>query len=139
LKEIDAIVKDSTAQGVKLKQAEEEIRIIIAELASELRFKKKGARKSPHNLNPARVRKIPVECGVGKSGSNLPDGGLVQRTSVHFSFLLSRISSALRLKIDDTFLSRDSNLRSLSWRWDTKVMDTERGVLGLETRANLIG
>jgi len=139
LKEIDAIVKDSTAGSVKLKQAEEEIRNIIAELASELYLKKKRARKRPHNLNSTRVRKMLVECGVGKSGSNLPDGSLVQRASVHFSFLLWRISSALRLKTEDTFLSRDNKLRSLSWRWDTKVMDTERGVLGLETRANIIG
>jgi hypothetical protein len=57
LKEIDAIVKDSTAGSVKLKQAEEEIRNIIAELASELYLKKKRARKRPHNLNSTRVRK----------------------------------------------------------------------------------
>ena len=139
MKEIDAIVKDSTAGSVKLKQAEEEIRNIIAELASELYLKKKRARKRPHNLNSTRVRKMLVECGVGKSDSNLPDGSRVQRASVHFSFLLWRISSALRLKTEDTFLSRDNKLRSLSWRWDTKVMDTERGVLGLETRANIIG
>jgi len=64
LKEIDAIVKDSTAGSVKLKQAEEEIRNIIAELASELYLKKKRARKRPHNLNSTRVRKMLVECGV---------------------------------------------------------------------------
>ena len=41
LNEIDAIVKDPTAGGVRLQHAEEEIRIVIAELASLLYLKKK--------------------------------------------------------------------------------------------------
>jgi hypothetical protein len=64
LKEVDAIVKDPNAGSVKLQQAEEEIRIVIAELASELYLKKKGVRKSPHNLNSTKVRKMLLECGV---------------------------------------------------------------------------
>lgn len=64
LKEVVAIVKDHTAGSVKLQQAEEEIRIAIAEVASELYLKKKGDRKSPHDLNSTKVRKMLLECGV---------------------------------------------------------------------------
>ena len=70
LKEIDAIVKDQTATSVKLQQAEEEIRIVNAELTSELYFKIKGIQKKPHDLNSTKVRKMLVECGVN---SNLVD------------------------------------------------------------------
>jgi hypothetical protein len=70
LKEVDAIVKDQTATSVKLQQAEEEIRFVIAELTSELYFKIKGIRKKPHDLNSMKVRKMLVECGID---SNLVD------------------------------------------------------------------
>jgi DNA repair exonuclease SbcCD ATPase subunit len=64
LNEVDAIVKDQTATSVKLQQAEEEIRIVNAELTSELYFKIKGVRKNPHDLNSTKVRKMLVECGI---------------------------------------------------------------------------
>jgi len=67
LKEVDAIVKDQTATSVRLQQAEEEIRIVNAELTSELYFKIKGVRKKPHNLNSTKVRKMLVECGIDSS------------------------------------------------------------------------
>jgi len=67
LKEVDAIVKDQTATSVKLQQAEEEIRIVNAELTSELYFKIKGVRKKPHDLNSTKVRKMLVECGIDSS------------------------------------------------------------------------
>lgn len=67
LKEVDAIVKDQTATFVKLQQAEEEIRIVNAELTSELYFKIKKVRKKPHDLNSMKVRKILLECGVENS------------------------------------------------------------------------
>jgi hypothetical protein len=76
LKEVDAIVKDQTATNVKLQQAEEEIRIVIAELTSELYFKIKGVSKKPHDLNSTKVRKILVECAV--------DSGLVDRITQTF-------------------------------------------------------
>ncbi|MCX6233480.1 MAG: AAA family ATPase [Bacteroidetes bacterium] len=64
LKEVDAIVKDPNAGSVKLQQAEEEIRIVVAELTSELYIKKTGIQKSPHALNSTKVRKMLLECGV---------------------------------------------------------------------------
>lgn len=64
---MDAIVKDQTATSVKLQQAEEEIRIVNAELTSELYFKIKGVRKKPHDLNSIKVRKMLVECGIDSS------------------------------------------------------------------------
>ena len=67
LKEVDAIVKDQTATSVKLQQAEEEIRIVNAELTSELYFRIKGVRKKPHDLNSIKVRKMLVECGINSS------------------------------------------------------------------------
>jgi hypothetical protein len=76
LNEVDAIVKDPNAGSVKLQQAEEEIRVVIAELASELYHKKKGDRKSPHYLNSAKVRKILLECSV--------ETGLIDRITQTF-------------------------------------------------------
>ncbi len=70
LGEIDAIIKDPTASSVRLQQAEEEIRIVVAELTSELYLKKKGAKKDHSKLNASQVRKALVECGVE---SNLVD------------------------------------------------------------------
>jgi hypothetical protein len=69
--EINAIVKDPHATSVRLQQAEEEIRITVAIIASELYFKKKGIEKSPHNLNSREVRKLLLECSV--------ESGLVDR------------------------------------------------------------
>lgn len=76
LREVDAIIKDPNATSVKLQQAEEEIRIVNAELTSELYFTIKGVRKKPHDLNSTKVRKMLVECGV--------DSGLVDRITQTF-------------------------------------------------------
>lgn len=64
LKEVDAIIKDENASSIKLGQAEEEIRFIIAELTCEIYYGKKGERKAPHSLNSTKVRKMLVECGI---------------------------------------------------------------------------
>ena len=64
LQEVDAIVKDPTAGSVRLQQAEEEIRIVVAELASKLYERQRKTRISPHGLNSVKVRKMLVECGV---------------------------------------------------------------------------
>lgn len=64
LKEVDAILKDPNAGSVKIQQAEEEIRIVIAELASEMYLKKKEVKKSPHDLNSTKVRKMLLECSI---------------------------------------------------------------------------
>lgn len=61
---VDAILKDPNAGSLRLQQAEEEIRIIVAELASEVYLKKKGIRKSPHDLNSTKVRKMLLECSI---------------------------------------------------------------------------
>lgn len=76
LDEVDAILKDATASSVKLQHAEEEIRIVIAEITCELYFKIKGIRKSPHNLNADITRKMLIECGV--------DTGLADRITQTF-------------------------------------------------------
>jgi hypothetical protein len=76
LDEVDAITKDTAASSVRLQQAEAEIRIIVAELTSELYFKRRGAKKDPSKLNARQVRKALVECGV-------PDG-LVDRIDQTF-------------------------------------------------------
>lgn len=64
LDEVDAILKDPNASSIKLQQAEEEIRIVITEITSELYLKEKGDRKGPHNLNSSKVRKMLTECSV---------------------------------------------------------------------------
>jgi hypothetical protein len=64
LNEVDAILKDPNAGSVRLQQAEGEIRIVVAELTSELYRKTSGVWKSPHDLNSTKVRKMLVECSV---------------------------------------------------------------------------
>jgi hypothetical protein len=64
LDEVDAILKDSNADSVKLQQAEEEIRIVVADLTCALFLKNKAVYKDASKLNSASVRKLLVECGV---------------------------------------------------------------------------
>jgi hypothetical protein len=64
LKGVKAIIEDPTADSIKLQQAEEEIRLAIADISSELYNKIKGVRKSPHDLNSTKVKNILTECGV---------------------------------------------------------------------------
>jgi len=66
LDEIDAILKDETADTVRLQQAEEEIRLAVTDLTSALYSKTKGVKKDANKLNAREVRKCLVEC-------NLPD------------------------------------------------------------------
>lgn len=65
LRVVDAILKDPYAGSVKLQQAEEEIRIVVAELTCEIYRKTTGVRRSPHNLNSTQVKKMLLESGVG--------------------------------------------------------------------------
>jgi len=67
LTEVDAILKDQTADSIKLQQAEGEIRTVCAELASDLYFETKRVRKKPDDLNSRKVRRMLLECGVDRS------------------------------------------------------------------------
>lgn len=64
LDDVDAILNDQTSDIVKLQQAEQEMRFVIMQLTSEIFFKKKDERRSFHNLNPKKVRKMLIECGL---------------------------------------------------------------------------
>ncbi len=64
LDEVDAILKDATADSVRLQHAEEEIRLVVTDLTSALYLNKKGVHKDPNKLNSASVRKSLVECGI---------------------------------------------------------------------------
>ncbi|TEU12466.1 MAG: hypothetical protein E3J21_21050 [Anaerolineales bacterium] len=64
LDEVDAILKDPTATRIRLQTAEEEIRIVVAELAAEIYYRVKGERKPRHKLNSSKIRKMLIECGV---------------------------------------------------------------------------
>jgi hypothetical protein len=77
LNEVDAILKDPNADNVKLQHAEEEIRIVVAQLSVDLYLKKRGIEKSPHDINSDKARKILVECGVNT--------GLIDRITQTFS------------------------------------------------------
>lgn len=77
LNEVDAILKDKNADNVKLQQAEEEIRIVVALLSVDLYRKRLRIEKSPHDINSDKARKILVECGV--------DTGLIDRITQTFS------------------------------------------------------
>jgi len=77
LKEVSAIVKDHTASSIRVQQAEEEIRIVVAELTSEIYLKKKSVKKNPSSLNATKVRTTLVECGI--------EVGLVDRITETFT------------------------------------------------------
>lgn len=62
--EVDAILKDATADTVRLQHAEEEIRLLACELTAALYSSKKGVHKNPASLNASLVRKSLLECGV---------------------------------------------------------------------------
>jgi len=64
LQEVDAILKDETADTVKLQQAEEEIRLAVTDLTSKIYSQKKGVHKDANKLNDSEVRKCLVECGL---------------------------------------------------------------------------
>lgn len=61
---IDGILKDETADTVRLQQAEEEVRLAVTDLTSAIYFQKKGVLKGPNKLNQRNVRKCLVECNV---------------------------------------------------------------------------
>ena len=64
LDEVDAILKDPTASSIRLQQAEEEMRMVFAELACDLCRKKSHQVKNPATVNAAEIRKVLVECGI---------------------------------------------------------------------------
>jgi len=64
LDEVDAILKDTTADVVRLQHAEGEIRLVNCELTAAIYYAKKGVNKNPASLNASLVRKSLLECGV---------------------------------------------------------------------------
>ena len=64
LNEIDAILKDETADTVRLQQAEEEVRLVMSDLTSAIYSQKKGVHKDANKLNALDARKCLVECGL---------------------------------------------------------------------------
>ncbi|MBI4298301.1 MAG: AAA family ATPase [Chloroflexi bacterium] len=65
LGEIDAILKDPAANSVRIQQAEEEVRLVMSVLTTEIYHKIKDVRKDAAKLNSDTVRKMLIECGVG--------------------------------------------------------------------------
>ena len=64
LDEVDAILKDTAADSVRLQQAEEEVRIVVADLTAQLYLKNRGTPKDASKFNSDTVRKALIECGV---------------------------------------------------------------------------
>jgi len=62
--EVDAILKDGTADTVRLQQAEEEVRLIITDLTSAIYSQKKRVHKDANKLNDRDVRKCLLESGL---------------------------------------------------------------------------
>jgi hypothetical protein len=63
---IDGILKNPQAGPVELQQAEEEIRLVINQLAGELNVKKFGTAINTKNMTPDKVQKVLLACGVAK-------------------------------------------------------------------------
>ena len=74
---VDAIIKDPSATSTRLQQAEQEIRILVCELAASLYETVKEQRKNSNDLNAVKVRNILTECGV--------DSGLIDRIGQTFA------------------------------------------------------
>ncbi len=64
---VDAILKDSQAGTVKLQQAEEEIRLVLAEITCQIYLSCKNKQINPNNLNASRVNKLLIECSINNS------------------------------------------------------------------------
>ena len=64
LSEIDAILKDASANSVRIQQAEEEIRTVVSQVTSEIYQKVKGIPKDASKLNSGIARKALIESGV---------------------------------------------------------------------------
>ncbi|NPV69781.1 MAG: AAA family ATPase [Firmicutes bacterium] len=73
---VDAILKDPGALEVKMQQAEEEIRLVVTDVTSQIYLRHKGQWKDPGKLNSKDVARLLTECGV--------DSGLVQRIVMTF-------------------------------------------------------
>ena len=76
LREAGTIANDPTATSVKLQQGEEEIRLAVCQLASQVAKEKLGRVTSAHNMNSKDVRAILVEAGIASD--------LVDRISATF-------------------------------------------------------
>ncbi|MCK9355944.1 MAG: hypothetical protein M0R22_02185 [Dehalococcoidia bacterium] len=61
---IQAIVQDQTSDMLRLQQAEEEIRFVIAETTAHLYSEKTGTERSAHTLGSGAIRKLLLQCGV---------------------------------------------------------------------------
>jgi len=64
LSTVDAILKDNTADDRKLQQAEEEIRIVVGDITSQLYKKTTGVVKNPNKLSSKDINKMLLECSV---------------------------------------------------------------------------
>lgn len=64
LDDVDAIIKNVSSSTIKLEQAEEEMRMVYAELTSDVYYKITGIRKKPSKLKSADIRKMLLECDV---------------------------------------------------------------------------
>jgi DNA repair exonuclease SbcCD ATPase subunit len=63
LKEIETITNDPNASGVRLQQAEEEVRLAACQMAADIAKTKLSRDTSPHNMNRKDVRAILNEAG----------------------------------------------------------------------------
>lgn len=76
LDDIDATIKDARATAIKLQHAEEDIRIVCSEIACEIYYRKTGEKKSAHDLNSRKARKMLLASGI--------DSGLVDRITMTY-------------------------------------------------------
>ncbi len=58
IREVNAIISDTTASFVRVQQAEEELRHIICQLAEKVALQKLGQKRSAHKMSSANVRSI---------------------------------------------------------------------------------
>lgn len=70
LNTIQGILANPSIDKIGLQQAEEEVRLVITQLASDLHFKVSGQRKAPHKLNAGETKKLLLACGVGQDLAN---------------------------------------------------------------------
>jgi len=74
---INGLANDPHCGMVEVQAAEQEIRIVVTDLASELYLRKHGERKSTRNMGSAEVKRLLTSCGV--------EQGLVNRIGQTFA------------------------------------------------------
>jgi hypothetical protein len=67
---IKGIVDNPESDKVTIQQGEEEVRLVVTQLAADLHLKMTGQKKNPNNLNAEETKKLLLACGLKADFAN---------------------------------------------------------------------